>query len=328
MKIKRIPIVALLALTLIGCSSNSTLDPSSAQSSALSKGTQELESTDFFPGARHGRGILSVLNLTAEQKTQLRDVIKAKLEEMRPQEPPAQRPTPEERKAKREAMRQAIEQAILEVLTPEQQAKFKEMKAQLDSGRMPEELIDLRIAQLDEKLNLSDAQQQQLRALETWDKLVQLRKDRPQGREGRQQFREQRRNLMQEHQENIKNILTPEQQTLFEQMQADRREKMQNNIRRFGKQRAQRRFAHLSKALDLTESQQAQLKEILQKVREERPEDFRDLSPEERHEFMQSKMAEIDAQIKAILTPEQLAKYEQLKAQRQERRRQRFPDEG
>ena len=313
MKVLHLIIVAVLSFALFSCSSNGGLEPSSAQTSTLDKNISQVESVDFGPGMHHDNGIFAVLNVTEEQKTQIHDLIKAKMEEMRPKERPQQRPSKEERQAKREEMRKAIEQEILKVLTPEQQSKFTLLKTQLENGKMPVELIDYRIAKLDEKLNLTDEQKNQLKALDTWDKLVQARNAR---RENPDEARGKMKDVFQEHEQQILSILTPDQKVIFEQMKAERRKNAKGKMQRFRQRHAEQRFQHLVEALHLDESQQAKLQEIFTSLKQDRPDNFQDLSPEERHQLMQQRMDELDAQIKSILTPEQIELFEALKAER------------
>jgi len=313
MKVLNLIIAVILSFALLSCSSNSALEPSSAQTSTLDKNVSQVESVDFGPGLLHDNGIFAVLNVTEEQKTQIHDLVKAKLEELRPKERPQQRPSKEERQAKREEMRKAIEQIIMTVLTPEQQNKFTILKTQLDSGKMPEELIDYRIAKLDEKLNLTDEQKTQIKVLDTWDKLVQARNTM---QENPGEARGQMKDISQQHEQQILNILTPDQKIVFEQMKTERRKHRRGKMQRFGQRNAEQRFQHLVEALNLDESQQAKLQEIFTNLKQNRPDNFQDLSPEERHHLMQQRMAEIDAQIKSILTPEQIELFEALKAER------------
>ncbi len=82
--------------------------------------------------------------------------------------------------------------------------------------------------------------------------------------------------------------------------------------------------------LDLNESQKEQIEEIFAKVYSEIRGELNGKrngrNREELRQAMHNNMKEIHEQIQGILTPEQMKKFEELKAQRKERMQKHFPE--
>ncbi len=298
--------VFMLTYIAYGCTENNAIDPVIAEEVDLliTEGGDEFSRGSVF-------AIAEVLNLNDEQKARIQEIVKAHRESFKPQRSQKQGSF-EGRQAKRKEMRESLLQEISGVLTSEQIAKAEELKAQLEQGKFPEEIVNKQIEKMAEKLNLSAGQQEQLKQL----RLSQF--SRVKDNEGdRQQMRQKRMEQRQEREEALKNILTAEQ---FEKLN------QQGSKRKFGGRRdpgnmkgqfTDDRMAVLVDELKLTSEQQDQIKEIFASLRES----FQGMSGsgddfESRREAMRSKMAEIETQIKSILTEEQSAKFGELKNQR------------
>jgi len=86
----------------------------------------------------------------------------------------------------------------------------------------------------------------------------------------------------------------------------------------------------LATELDLNESQKEQIDGIFEKVHSEIRGNLNGKrngrNREELRQSMRNDMKEIKEQIQSILTPEQIKKFDELKAQRKERMQDHFPD--
>jgi protein CpxP len=78
---------------------------------------------------------------------------------------------------------------------------------------------------------------------------------------------------------------------------------------------AKERLNKMAEELNLTADQKTKVEAVL-KEQAETMRGLRDAAPEERREKMQAARKEIDGKIKAILTAEQYAKWEKMRAQR------------
>jgi len=87
------------------------------------------------------------------------------------------------------------------------------------------------------------------------------------------------------------------------------------NSRMTAEERAAKRTEMMTKQLDLTEDQQAKIKEINLKHFQERPNHQRQVREERRQnrENMRSQMTARDAELKEVLTPEQYEKWQEKK---------------
>lgn len=83
-------------------------------------------------------------------------------------------------------------------------------------------------------------------------------------------------------------------------------------------ERTQRRFEQLKEFLSLNEEQAVKVKDILMKADEQAIKENSEVKKNKRTSFKdaQIRMKEIDKKIEAILTPEQLKKYESYKIER------------
>jgi len=325
MKLKNLFFAAAVLGISISCSNKAGLGPTSSESDALTKISEEFVPENFS----HDRGnaLLTLLNLTDEQKAQIKEIMQTKRELFKAHEGQfKERPSFKERNSKRKEVHESIKNKIYAVLTPEQQAKLDQLKSQFENGKVPEELINLHIKRLDKKLSLSEEQKNQIRALDTWDKL--LRKHELQ--ENRRELFMQKKEIQEQRAEQISNILTPEQKEVFLEMKTERKEKMKKHGRRFRGARSHNRIEKLARELDLNESQKEQIEETFAKVYSEIRGELNGKrngrNREELRQAMHNNMKEIHEQIQSILTPEQMKKFEELKAQRKERMQEHFPE--
>ena len=194
---------------------------------------------------------------------------------------------------------------------------------------------------MDEKLDLSDAQEEQIRAVwtEQHETAKAWREANPDAtREERQAYREEQRS---ETNAAIEALLTPEQtepyQNLNDEWTERRGDRLDDRGDR-GSRRGQRhdeqrgdRTSGLVERLDLTEAQQAQLKEIRTTYREA-AQAWREAHPDATREENQAYRAEqrgaMKEALETVLTPEQVAQLERLKAARGERFRKRRGQEN
>ncbi|MCH8020636.1 hypothetical protein IH785_12325 [candidate division KSB1 bacterium] len=324
MKLKNLFFAAAVLGISINCSNKAGLGPTSSESDALNKISEELVGENFS----HDRGnaLLTLLNVTDEQKAQIKEIRQSKRQLFKPHEGQfKERLSFEDRKAKRKEVHESIKNEIYAVLTPEQQAKLDQLKSQLENGEVPQDLINLHIERLDTKLSLSEEQKNQIRALDTWEKLL-LKHELQENRRG---FFMQKKELYEEHAEKISNILTPEQKEVFLEMQMERKAKMKNG-RRFRGAHSDNRIEKLARELDLNESQKEQIEEIFTKIHSEIRGELNGKrngrTREELRQAMRNNMKEVHQQIQSILTPEQMKKFEEFKAQRKERMQEHFPE--
>ncbi len=325
MKLKNLFFAAAVLAISISCSNKAGLGPTSSESDALTKISEDFVAENFS----HDRGnaLLTLLNLTDEQKVQIKEIMQTKRELFKANGGQfKERPSFKERNSKRKEVHESIKNKIYTVLTPEQQAKLDQLKSQFENGTVPEELINLQIERLDKKLSLSEEQKNQIRALDTWDKP--LRKHELQ--ENRREFFMQKKEIQEQRAEQISNILTPEQKEVFLEMKTERKEKMKKHRRRIRGARSHNRIEKLARELDLNESQKEQIEEIFAKVYSEIRGELNGKrngrNREELRQAMHNNMKEIHEQIQSTLTPEQMKKFEELKTQRKERMQKHFPE--
>jgi Spy/CpxP family protein refolding chaperone len=165
-------------------------------------------------GAHMRQMMINKLNLTQQQQEQLNPIF----EKQRQQAQAIKQDTsltPDQRKEKFAALRADTHAQMNSVLTPEQQQQWAQMKAQ-GKQRMAENRQKMG-ARLAEKLNLSQAQQDQLKPI--MDKRREQAKAIWQDNALTQdQKREKMQALHQDTQAQLNSILTPEQQQQWQQM--------------------------------------------------------------------------------------------------------------
>jgi len=221
----------------------------------------------------------------------------------------------------------------------------------------PAERVERRLEHLGDQLDLTDAQEAQIRQiLETRARALETR--RSEARATRQQNRQARTEQFRAEAEAtdraIAEVLTPEQQEAYARLKAEHRTKLRerrDNQRdtqrdtqrddkrgpradRGGKRRGERveqvrhRADALVRRLDLTDAQQDQLRQLLEARRAEARawhEAHPDAPADEKRAFFEQHARDTDAAIEAILTPEQAEQYRTLKSEQRERFEQRRP---
>lgn len=158
-----------------------------------------------------------VLDLTEEQIAQMREIAAKYRDEFRAlrqqwRDGKSWKEIREKRRELHEKMRQEMEQ----ILTDEQKAILDEIRTQLANGEYPDIIIEKRVAFLTEQLNLTQEQQEAIRALlkEYGNKLLAARNNsRHPGQFGMAMMR-----IFRELDAKIVALLTPEQVELYNQL--------------------------------------------------------------------------------------------------------------
>jgi hypothetical protein len=182
----------------------------------------ETESAFMIDGA--GPMYFSVLDLTEEQKEQIKEIVSGFKEEFgglcgRWQEGTSW----EDIKEERHAMREQIREAIYEILTDEQKAILDEIKTQLENGEYPDIIVENKVANLTEKLDLSTDQQAELTKLfKKYGTL--LLESREEGGD-RFTFMLAKMELFMELDSKIRALLTDKQLELYEEMKSEHKMK-------------------------------------------------------------------------------------------------------
>lgn len=188
----------------------------------------------------------------------------------------------------------------------------------------PAQRIGRHVQFLDERLNLTDAQAEQIRGM--------LEANADSMWANRAERRGRRVAQMQQLDEAIEAILTPEQREAYVTLKSGRQGQMKGRRAAFDGRRQGRdgrpgvRFEAMADQLNLTEQQQTQFRQI----RDEQREKMRawmqanpNATREERQAYLQQHFSEVDAAVEAILTPEQMEQYRSLKAEQRARSDQR-----
>ncbi|RYY99765.1 MAG: hypothetical protein EOO11_03830 [Chitinophagaceae bacterium] len=203
---------------------------SSALALLLLAGAAQAQSTEKKEkGARkEHRKEMAALNLSADQKTKLKDIHsrqKAEMEALKANKSLSD----EQRKTQRKAIHQKYSAERKALLTPEQQQKTAQFRDGMRGGRgergaAGRDTIGRRggdrghrgergegFAKMQQELNLSAEQQQRMKTVNTEfrTKMEALRNDQSLSQEQR---RSKHQELAQAHREQLKAILTPEQQ--------------------------------------------------------------------------------------------------------------------
>jgi len=170
----------------------------------------------------HGPGpfFLWALDLTDEQKSKLHEIGEAHRAEMRDHFKGSMRNGDREAMKEEHAkLREEMMGEIWTILTDEQKAVLDEIQNQIDNGQYPTIIIEKRVASLTEKLNLTEAQQEDFRKLmaDYGAKLLQIRNMDGEPRELHQASRE----ILQEYKEAFKALLDEDQLAAFEEMKAN-----------------------------------------------------------------------------------------------------------
>jgi len=215
---------SVLFLALVACSGSSQT-PIAADDEALTFSQDGSDMAGFGfgrgPGMHAGGAMMAVLGLSDEQKTAIEAIVEEHRAQMPRGEGRRSGKSFEEMQEVRKAHHDEVFAKIQEVLTPEQRAKAETLKAQLEKGEVPQELVDFHVARMTEELNLTEEQQAQVREL----KLAPPMFGRMHAEGDRGELRKQRREQMQERHDKLMEILTPEQQEILEAKFAERRKR-------------------------------------------------------------------------------------------------------
>lgn len=214
-------LVACSMVIVIGCKEESLGEVPLTDVGALEKGG-EFE-RQFGRSGMYNRGrvfFAKQLNLTAEQKVEIENLVQAERENFR-QECAGLRGelSKEEWIAKREEHSELIGEKIKSVLTPEQIAKFDELKARRGSGEFFQVQMNERLDRLTEELELTEEQITQLEEL-FFAKFEERKENKGYGRGRRGMGLNQEKR--QEFHAAIVAILTSEQLVKFEEMSSNR----------------------------------------------------------------------------------------------------------
>ena len=182
---------------------------------------------DYKNGRQHemhqrgGGKQLEKLNLSDAQKAQM----KAVNEDFRKQMQDLDRKesiTVKEQRDQKEAIRKAHKAKIESLLTPEQKTQLAQLKADAEKRRA--EMAEKHLADMKEKLGLSDAQVATLKSKQqaTTQKRHAILKN--ESLDGTQK-REQLTAIRQEMRTNMESVLTPEQKQKMEELRRNRQEK-------------------------------------------------------------------------------------------------------
>jgi Spy/CpxP family protein refolding chaperone len=229
----------------------------------------------------------SVLDLNDEQRKELKKVMKSH---------------------RRESRNELIDK-VAPILNSDQQAKLQEIKSDLNQDKMPRILIANRIDRLNERLNLSAGQKDQLTSIfnEFGDKVIQLGNnelERDQLRESMQEYRD-------ELQAQLETVLAPEQMDELRDMHREKRGKFG---RRIGYKNQNQRLQKALSKLDLSPEQEIEIKSIVDESRQAVQQKMQKITDEdERRELMREHRQNTANEIEAVLTPEQKEKFDAMK---------------
>jgi Spy/CpxP family protein refolding chaperone len=177
----------------------------------------EIEQDEAFIIDGAGPFLFSVLDLTEEQKEQIKEIVhrfRPEFKGLRGRWNDGK--SWEEIREERRALREQVYAAIYEILTDEQKAIIDEIEAQLVNGEFPDIIVEKRVEYLTEELGLSPDQQDQISILlkEYGNLLLAARNESDNPRD----FRGVKFDLFQELDAKIREILTDEQIERYNQL--------------------------------------------------------------------------------------------------------------
>jgi Spy/CpxP family protein refolding chaperone len=181
----------------------------------------ETESAFMIDGT--GPLYFSVLNLTDDQKEQIREIVGEFRSEFAGMCGKWRDGTSwEDIKEERQALHDQIHAAIYEILTDEQKAILDDIQNQLENGQYPDLLVENKVARLTEALNLTDDQQNALTDLfkEYGTLLIATRDESG----DKFEFIKVKMELFMELDGKIEALLTDEQLELYDALKAEHRE--------------------------------------------------------------------------------------------------------
>jgi Spy/CpxP family protein refolding chaperone len=157
------------------------------------------------------------LNLTDEQKDAIRPVIEKEIKDIQALRADSAL-SKEEKIEKMKAVRQATQEEIKNVLTPEQQGKLTEAKAEMKEEAKENigQIVQLRMAAMSERLELTDEQKQKIQPI-LENEMKEMSAARDDGTLSREQKQEKMKTIRQTAREEINKVLTPEQKAKLEE---------------------------------------------------------------------------------------------------------------
>ena len=184
----------------------------------------------------------------------------------------------------------------------------------------PEQRVERHMRMLDRQVDLSDAQEAQLKAhhIEQREAVKAWMEANPDAT--REEKRAYRKEQAEAHREALQNVLTPEQQQILEEAESARHRRSRGHMQRG--QRGHRGFA----GLDLTDTQKSQLQDLRQAHREAMKawmEANPNATREEKRAYRKEQAEAHRSTLENILTPEQKQLLEERRAERQDRRERR-----
>jgi len=168
----------------------------------------------------HHHGVSSQLNLTQDQKNQLkanREAYKKQLDELNKNE----NITVKEFRDKKYALKKEQKQKFMALLTPEQKTKLQQLKQQKEQDRQAK--ADMKLSKMKTKLGLTDDQVAQIKDQRKTmhDKLKAIKEN---DNLSRTEKKEQLEALKTESKDSFKKILTPDQLNKMEEMKKARKQ--------------------------------------------------------------------------------------------------------
>jgi Spy/CpxP family protein refolding chaperone len=180
----------------------------------------------------------------------------------------------------------------------------------------PEQRVERHMRMLDRQVDLSDAQEAQLKARHTEQREAVKAWMEANPNATREEKRAYRKEQAEAHREALQNVLTPEQQQILEEVKSARHHRSRGHMRRG--QRGHRGFA----GLDLTDTQKSQLQDLRQAHRTAMKA-WMDANPnatrEEKRAYHKEQAEAHRSTLENILTPEQQQILEERRAKRQDR---------
>ena len=157
------------------------------------------------------------LNLTEEQKKAIRPIVEKEIKELGAVKNDASL-SKEQKLEKMKTIRQTSQEDMKKILTPEQQVKLAEVKEETKQAAKEDitQVVQKRMMAMNERLGLTDEQRKTIGTIieKELKETVALKNDETLSKE---QKLEKIKTIRQTSREEIKKVLTPEQQTKFEE---------------------------------------------------------------------------------------------------------------
>jgi len=227
-RLSRVMFLVMLGVVMIGAGSLFAQQepPPDAGKAPPPSWARPLLGGDAFFGLLQHEKIQKELNLTEEQKGKIRELLKGVFEEMRERSGGMEQLTPEQRREKFQHLREQsaaqaekVKKQLLEILSPEQLARLKQLRLQLQGlGAFTDPEVASTIQLTEEQRaklrQLREEMQQKTR--EIWGSLRELSREERAAKQG--ELREKVRQLHEEMMKKALDLLTPEQREKFEKL--------------------------------------------------------------------------------------------------------------